>query len=43
MLSSIYTSNLSPEALKSVIDERIFSRIVNYSKCIEIKDGDHRR
>lgn len=43
MLSSIYTSNLTPDVLKTVIDERIFSRVVNYSRCLEIKDGDHRR
>ena len=42
MLSSIYTSNLSPDKLKTIIDERIFSRIVNYSTCIEITDGDNR-
>lgn len=43
MLSSIYTSNLTPNKLKEVIDERIFSRIVNYSTCIEITDGDNRK
>ena len=43
MLSSIYTSNLAPSKLKEVIDERIFSRIINYSICIEITDGDNRK
>lgn len=43
MLSSIYTSNLTPKSLKEIIDERIYSRVINYSKCLEIKDGDHRR
>ena len=42
-LSCIYTSNLTPNKLKQVIDERIYSRIINYSKLIEITDGDNRK
>ena len=40
--SCIYTSNLSPSQLRSVLDERLYSRIVNYSYLKEIKDGDSR-
>ena len=40
--SCIYTSNLLPNQLKTVLDERLYSRIVNYSDIYEIKDGDSR-
>jgi len=40
--SSIYTSNLVPERLRSLLDDRLYSRIVNYSILKEIKDGDSR-
>ena len=42
MKSNIYTSNLLPHQLKSILDERLYSRIVNYSIIKEIKDGDSR-
>ena len=42
-LSTMYTSNLLPEQLRQSLDERIYSRLVNYSKVIIIKDGDHRK
>ena len=40
--SCIYTSNLQPSSLKRVLDDRLYSRIVNYSILKEIKDGDSR-
>ena len=40
--SCIYTSNLQPSSLKKVLDDRLYSRIVNYSILKEIKDGDSR-
>lgn len=40
--SCIYTSNLQPNSLKNVLDDRLYSRIVNYSILKEIKDGDSR-
>ena len=42
MRSCIFTSNLMPKQLKTVLDERLFSRIVKYSIVKEIKDGDNR-
>ena len=42
MKSCIYTSNLLPSSLKNVLDDRLYSRIVNYSILKEIKDGDSR-
>lgn len=42
MKSCIYTSNLLPNQLKNVIDNRLYSRIINYSIIKEIKDGDNR-
>lgn len=41
-LSTIYTSNLSPEELKEGLEERIASRILGYSGVIEIKGSDRR-
>ena len=42
MKSCIFTSNVTPEQLKNVLDERLYSRIVKYSIVKEIKDGDNR-
>lgn len=42
-LSTIYTSNVTPDKLKGMLDERIYSRIINYSIPLELKDGDNRR
>ena len=42
MRSCIFTSNLLPNQLKKVLDERLYSRIVNYSVIKEVKDGDSR-
>lgn len=40
--SSIYTSNLVPSQLQKALDNRLYSRIINYSIIKEIKDGDSR-
>lgn len=40
--SCIYTSNVTPDQLRNVLDERLYSRIVKYSIIKEIKDGDNR-
>ena len=40
--SCIYTSNLFPKALSSILDSRIYSRVINYSSVKEIKAGDFR-
>lgn len=42
MKSCIFTSNVAPDQLKNVLDERLYSRIVKYSIVKEIKDGDNR-
>ena len=42
MKSCIFTSNLLPNQLKKILDERLYSRIVNYSIIKEVKDGDSR-
>lgn len=41
-LSTIYTSNLSPEELKEEMGDRISSRILGGSKIVEIKGADRR-
>lgn len=41
-LSTIYTSNLSPEELKDEMGDRISSRILGGSKIVEIKGADRR-
>ena len=40
--SCIFTSNLMPKQLKTILDERLYSRIVKYSTIKDIKDGDNR-
>lgn len=40
--SNIFTSNLGMEQLKGLIGQRLFSRIVNTSECIELTNKDHR-
>lgn len=42
-LSTIYTSNLSPEELKDGLEERISSRVLGYSQVVEITGSDSRR
>lgn len=41
-LATIYTSNLSPEELKSELGDRISSRVLGSSQVIEITGGDRR-
>ena len=40
--SNIYTSNLSSEELKTVVGDRLYSRIVNLSEDIELHGQDKR-
>lgn len=41
-LTTIYTSNLSPEELKEELGDRISSRVIGSSQIIEITGGDRR-
>ena len=41
--SNIFTSNIDPEALRLFAGDRLYSRIINYSTCIEFKGEDKRR
>lgn len=40
--SNIYTSNLNKEELHSILGDRLYSRIYNYSKCVEFVGRDKR-
>lgn len=40
--SNIYTSNLHEEDLHQLLGDRLYSRVYNYSECIEIKGMDKR-
>ena len=40
--SNIFTSNVSPESLRELAGDRLYSRIVNYSTCLEFKGADKR-
>lgn len=40
--SCIFTSNLEPSQLKNALDDRVYSRVVNYSTLELIQDGDNR-
>lgn len=40
--SNIYTSNLNNSELHQFLGDRLYSRIVNLSKCIELKGADKR-
>jgi DNA replication protein DnaC len=40
--SCIYTSNIEPAQLATMLDPRLYDRIVNYSKHIQIKGGSNR-
>lgn len=40
--SNIYTSNLNKEELHNILGDRLYSRIYNYSKCIEFVGKDKR-
>lgn len=41
-LTNIYTSNIVPNNLSNYIGQRLYSRVINDSICIEIKGGDKR-
>ena len=41
-LTTIYTSNLSPEELRSELGDRIASRVLGSSQVVEITSGDRR-
>ena len=41
-LTTIYTSNLSPEELRGELGDRISSRVLGSSQVVEIKGGDRR-
>lgn len=41
-LSNIYTSNIPPESLESVVGDRLYSRIINTSECIQLVGQDKR-
>lgn len=41
--SCIYTSNQLPEQLKTTLNGKMYSRVVNYSTIKYITDGDHRK
>ncbi len=41
--SNIFTSNITPDSLKSFAGDRLYSRIINYSDCLEFKGEDKRR
>ena len=41
-LSTIYTSNLSPEEIKAEMGDRISSRILGGAKIVEITGADRR-
>ena len=40
--TTIYTSNLSPEELRSELGDRIASRVLGSSQVVEITSGDRR-
>lgn len=40
--SNIFTSNVSPEELRTLAGDRLYSRIINYSTCLQFKGEDKR-
>lgn len=40
--ANIYTSNLTNKEMAQYLGDRLSSRIINYSKCIELKGADKR-
>ena len=40
--SQIFTSNLDPTALRDVVGERLYSRVINLSTVMEFKGADKR-
>lgn len=39
---NIFTSNVSPQGLRELAGDRLYSRIINYSTCLEFKGLDKR-
>ena len=40
--SNIFTSNVSPSELRELTGDRLYSRIINYSTCLEFRGQDKR-
>ena len=40
--SNIYTSNLNKDELHKLLGDRVYSRVYNYSECIEFLGKDKR-
>ena len=40
--SNVFTSNVSPEELRTLAGDRLYSRIINYSTCLQFKGEDKR-
>ena len=40
--ANIYTSNLSDSEMQQYLGDRLASRIINFSKCVELKGSDKR-
>lgn len=40
--TNIYTSNITPDMLQSRVGERLYSRVVNMSECVQLAGSDKR-
>lgn len=40
--TNIYTSNITPDMLQSRVGERLYSRVVNMSECVQLSGSDKR-
>ena len=40
--SQIFTSNVSPDSLRDIVGERLYSRVINLSTVLEFKGADKR-
>lgn len=40
--SNIYTSNITPAMLQPLVGQRLYSRVVNMSQCVEFRGSDKR-
>lgn len=40
--ANIYTSNITPDMLQARVGERLYSRVVNMSQCVEFRGSDKR-
>lgn len=41
--SCIYTSNIQPDSLANLLGDRLASRVINLSECVELKGPDMRK